>query len=60
MPRENVSAKIESMIPHLFLEIIEKKMNTAKEIMPSKIAKYKSTKIRDRKSTPKTKPKQTA
>ena len=44
----------------LFLETIAKNKIEAKAITPIKIVKYKFTKTKERKSTPKIKPKQIA
>ncbi|MEK7088982.1 MAG: hypothetical protein AAB913_02540 [Patescibacteria group bacterium] len=49
---------MEVIIPHLFLEIKIKNIINTKAITPNKIAKYKFTKIKERKSTPTIKPKQ--
>jgi hypothetical protein len=58
IPKQKVKIKIEIIKPHLFSEIKEKNKNKAKAIIPSKTAKYKSNKTKERTSTPNKNPKQ--
>ena len=56
-PKEKNNKKILAIIPHLFFEIKVKNKKTAKPITLNKIILKISTKIKERKSTPKVKPK---
>jgi hypothetical protein len=58
IPRQKIKIKIEIKTPELFLETTPKNKSKARAITPNRKTKYKSTKIKERKSTPNKKPKQ--